>query len=259
MRRKDRPRIAALCCVYQKDKWLSYSCKSIYKSVDAIYYFVNSMPWSGPVLNPTETVKIIESLDDPESKITLVQGAWKSQIEQRNFTIAQASFDGYDYGLINDSDEVYENRELTSMIDYAVSKPDVHVWLMHWFTYWKTTQFVISPVENYRPPMILKLGTCGFVETRNLGTSNYQTIPAEVGMCHHMSFARSDQEMLAKMKFFAPENILQGWFHNVWKRWDQDPKLENLHPVNPSQFKRAIEQNEELLPRALREYNQLNA
>lgn len=249
-------RTAALYCVYNDDIWLNYSYSSIYGSVDAIYFFVSDKPWMGPVLDITEVVNTINALPDPDNKKRLVMGNWDIEIEQRNASLAHAIIDGFDIALIIDADELYEPEEFRRMLSFVKQRPEVDVWHMFWWTYWKNPGFRIEPIEPYHPPVFTRLGRSGFVETRNLMGAKHDLIPPQVGMCHHMSYARNDDLIRRKINAFShARQIPADWYDRVWKGWDENPKLKNLHPVIPSQYGCAIAQPNNLLPSFLRNYN----
>ena len=68
-----------------------------------------------------------------------------------------------------------------------------------------------------------------------------------------MSYALSDDELLRKLQTFSHSHEIQNaWFDRIWKAWDWDKNLENLHPVYPSNYRRAIEQDKDKLPQVLR-------
>jgi hypothetical protein len=73
-------------------------------------------------------------------------------------------------------------------------------------------------------------------------------------MCHHMSYARSDDALLRKITSFShADEIVPGWYERVWLAWDARPELEELHPTHPPAYRRAVRQPLEKLPPALRD------
>ena len=52
-------------------------------------------------------------------------------------------------------------------------------------------------------------------------------IPIESAAIHHMSYARTDEQIRRKITTFShAHQVVPGWFENVWKRWDDNPALE---------------------------------
>ncbi len=247
--------ICALYCVYDESYWLPYSVRSIYESVQNIFIFLNSKPWYGPARDQSSTKDCIQSLADAQNKIRVLEGTWNSETEQRNHTLAIAQVSGFKYGFIIDADEVYTAEHVAAMFEYAASRPEVDCWHVRWFTYWKSLRYRIDPPEPYDPAVLIKLGTVGFIETRNPVGAKHDLIPPLVCMCHHLSYAIPDERLKHKHIWFDghSQSARAGWFENVWKRWDSDHNLNNLHPNNPSQFQRAVLQSPELIPPVLQE------
>lgn len=246
--------IAALYCVYHDDIWLPYSYASIYSAVDAIYFFVSDRPWNGPKTDNANTLSCIEALEDPQKKKRIISGSWDNQVDQRNFSVAQTVLDGFQYGFVVDADEIYETAELKNMFAYAVSKPEVEVWHCKMLTYWDSPDYRIDPPEPHDPPILIKLGSCGFVETRNPVSNSHELIPAKYGVCHHLSYARPDDLIYRKIHAIsAAPDIRKDWYENVWLEWKKNPDLTNLHPVHPPHYQRAVRQPRECLPSVLRD------
>jgi hypothetical protein len=240
--------------VYHDDLWLKYSVASIYDAVGAIFFFVGAQPWFGDNEDNSSTLEAIAGLPDPQRKISLIRDNWPDEASQRNFSAAYAQVAGFDYGFIVDADEIYDTRCLQEMMRYAESRPDVECWHMKWLTYWKSLRYIIDPPESYLPPVFIKLGTCGFVEARNPAAASHEIIPPEIGICHHMSYARSDELIRRKISSFShARQILPTWYETVWKAWDANTALTNLHPVHPEQYRRAEEQPRGALPPVLQE------
>ena len=249
-------KIAALCNVYHDDVWLPLAYRSAYDSVDAFYFFINSHPWSNlEKLDNSSTRRCIAELPDPDNKRRVIFDQWPDEIAQRNYTIDRTLADGFTWGMIVDADEIYEKQQLDDMITLVRANPQISCWHIRWYTYWKSYQYRIDPPEPYEPPVFLKLGTCRFVETRNPLGPSHLLIDPNIGMCHHMSYARTDEEVRRKISMFSHSHqILTGWYENVWKAWDNNKSLMNLHPVLPDMYKRAIEQPREALPTVLKEW-----
>ena len=58
-------------------------------------------------------------------------------------------------------------------------------------------------------------------------------------ICHHMSFVRRDDLMLRKIQMFShADEIIKGWYEEKWLKWEES--MTDLHPLNPSTFKRTV-------------------
>ncbi len=211
-------------------------------------------PWNGPETGDTRTAEVLKNFPDFKGKIKVIRGSWKNQVEQRNFGLALSREAGFRYSMILDADEIYEPGDLFGMMRYAVTKPAVECWHMQWHTYWKSPDYRIDPVEAYHPSLFILNDTAGhFAESRNFVSYAHDIIPPGVGMCHHMSYARSDADMQRKINSFGhAADVRQEWFENVWKGWDTNHDLSNLHPVNPPLYRRAVPTKQEDLPPMVR-------
>lgn len=242
-------RIAAVCCVYDDTDWLIPTVQSVYPAVGAYLFFINRHPWAGTPTDNTSTLRTIESLPDPEKKMRIIQDEWPDEVAQRNYSIAFAQHLGFDYSMVVDADEIYHTQQLERIISHVCAHAEIGCWHMRWFTYWKSPLYRIDPVEPYDPPVFIKHGSGGYVETRNVRCTTHQLVPPSLGMCHHMSYARTDEQIHRKLTMFSHSHqIIPDWFERVWKGWDRNHELEDLHPVNPPFYKRAIPQDPALLP-----------
>jgi len=249
--------IAAVYCTYDDAEWLPHSLASIYPAVDAIYILISDRPWNGPHLAPDETLQCVEAFPDPSKKIRLVRGHWSGEVEQRNAGLELLARDGFTYCFIIDSDEIYDTDALIQMFRYALSKPEVGCWHCWFIVYWKSPRYRIDPPENHHPPVLLKLGAGAFAEYRNCLAHSHELIPPQIGFCHHMSYARSDEQILKKIRSFSHSHQIDPlWFEKKWKGWDQDHAVTDLCPYNPGVFQRTAEVPLEALPRVLREIKQ---
>jgi len=248
------PRTCALYCLYDECYWLPYSYGSIYEHVEKIYFFVSKSPWYGPTRNQSTTFETISALPDPQDKTEIIEGDWSKEIDQRNYSLAIAQVDGFSYGMVVDADEVYDSRQLHSALSHVASHPEVQCWHIRWYTYWKSLLYRIDPPENYNPTVFIKIGTCGFVETRNPLAEKHELVPPHICMCHHLSYAIPEERLRSKHISFSghSQSAYSEWYEKIWKAWDNHHELENLHPNNPPQFKRAIPQLVETIPEILK-------
>lgn len=248
-------KIVALYCISGASPWLPFSFKSIYTAVDAIYFFVSDSSWHAKPVDNTSVIAQISQLQDPEDKARLFQGSWKEETEQRNTTLAYAQLDGFTHAFIVDADEIYHTDQLIAGFQYAKTRNDVGCFHLKWFTYWKSLEWRIDPIEPYDPAVLIRLGSGGFHETRNPVCDKHELIPPQILMCHHLSYVLSDQELKQKHIFESGHSQSCGnrWYEDVWTKWDSDHSLENLHPVKGEWFKRAVRQSREFLPPVLLE------
>lgn len=242
-----------VCCVYDDPTWLAEMIRSTYDNVAVLLFLVGEKPWNGSATDNRETIRIIENTPDPAGKLKLIRGQWTSETEQRNAGLLLLQNLGIPYCFTVDADEIYDPLELESMQRLVLTKPEVGAWYMSWWTYWKSERYRIDPPEEFQPLVFLRIGRGKFAEHRAVVAHGHEAIPSSVGMCHHMSYARSDEEIARKISTFShAHEIRPGWFEDIWLRWDSNHALENLHPVYPHAYRRAVEQPQSALPPVLR-------
>ena len=248
---------AAVYCVYDDTTWLRASLESVYGTVDAIYFLIGDRPWNGEPTDTSATRNIVREFPDPDNKIKIIEGSWTNEADQRNAGLDILKEAGFTYCFVIDADEIYDPAELKRMMELAVSRQDVDCWHMKWDTYWKTPQYRIDPREPFEPIVFVKIGTVRFNKNRTAVEGKHGLIPPEAGICHHLSYARSDGEVLKKITTFShAREVKPGWFEKVWKKWDSDHSLKNLHPTHPHAYQRAVEQPYSALPPVLRTVEQ---
>jgi hypothetical protein len=253
--------VAALYCLFGDYTWLGHSYMSVYPCVEKIYFFISSSPWYGDNSSASINPALLATLPDPAGKVEIVSGSWKNEVEQRNHTLAYAQYHGFSHGLIIDADEVYESSQLMVALAYARNNPDVSVWHINWYTYWKSPLYRIDPIEPYQPPILVTLGTAGFAETRNALGDKHGLIPPEGCMCHHLSYALSDEALMKKhiMQPGHSQSAHPDWYEKKWKAWDRDHSITELHPVHPPWFHQAIPQPDQVLPSVFRQLQRQNS
>lgn len=246
-------RFAAVCCVYDDERWLPFMLRSIYGEVGAIFFLIGDGPWNGERTSNAGTLSVVESFPDLDRKIQIIRGDWSSETEQRTVGLHIVKQAGFENCFIVDADEIYDPPVLRKMMGAALMKPQVGCFYMTCLTYWKSHRYRIDPPEHYKPPVFLKTGLAQFVERRHATAQYVGVIPPQLGVCHHMSYARTNEELLKKITTFShAEEVRADWYEKVWLGWDNNPLMENLHPVYPEAYKRAISVSDAELPPVLR-------
>jgi GT2 family glycosyltransferase/glycosyltransferase involved in cell wall biosynthesis/Flp pilus assembly protein TadD len=246
---------AAVYCVYDDITWLTESMESIYYSVDALYFLISDRPWFGQSADNTNTLECIRKFPDPLNKISIIQGTWANETDQRNAGLDILKEKGFAYCFAIDADEIYDPVHLQRMMDLVSRQPDIDCWHIALDTYWKTYRYRIEPREPLKPPVFLKTGESRFIQNRLADGKNHGIIPSDIGICHHLSYARNNEEVLKKITTFSHAHEVQpGWFENIWKKWDTDHALSNLHPTHPECYQRAVEQSYAALPPVLKRH-----
>lgn len=164
---------------------------------------------------------------------------WPNQAAQFNYGLEVLKKDGFDWALIVDADEFYAAVDIGRLIGeirnvshdtVALCAPDMSV-------YWKTPDYRIIPRQEDAPVIAIRT-SAKFKDKRHID-GDHLIINSQSEL-HHMSYVRSDQQMFKKINTFehSHEFDTYAWMNEVWLPWIE--QMENLHPVAPKQFKRAI-------------------
>lgn len=248
-----KPRTAAVCCVYDDVRWLEPSAASVYDSVDRIFFLISDTPWHGNKGSNSTAVEAVKNLPDPEGKLGLIEGSWASETEQRNSGLQMLRDEGFEYCFVLDADEVYDRGGLKRLFEFAFEERYVPAWRIRMWTYWKTKEFRVDPPEPYQPVVLVRADCTQFTDKREITPNPSRNIPENICMMHHLSYARSNEEVLRKITTFSHvDQVVSGWYENVWKGWDRNPELQNLHPCWPECYRSVRRVSEEELPEVLR-------
>jgi hypothetical protein len=246
--------VGAICCVYEDDAWLPTMVEGCYAAVDKLYFLVSSRPWKGEPGDNEKTIQAIRSCSDPDDKLMIAEGDWSVEADQRNAGLDLCRRDGLELCVIIDADEIYDPATLCFLLEMARLQRRASVWSISQVTYWKSYRYKIDGTGHNGQNAIVRLGDVRFKTIRNTTASETTLIPSQFGVCHHLSYARTNEEIIKKLAHFShAHQICPGWLDGVWHRWDREPTLQNLHPVRPNLFPRAVLQQPDAYPPALRQ------
>lgn len=201
-------------------------------------------------------MEAIRSFPDIDGKLRILQGEWATQIQQRNAGFEAVKREA-DYLMNVDADETYTKADLDRLKKYIALRPFVGQFRIRMRTYWKVNPFyVIDPPEPYRRHLLSRIRPSTKLLHFHKTNEHWRvTIPKSVAVCHHFSYARTDERIRQKLANTSHRNeLVNGWYENVWLGWDRDHSMENLHPTHPEEFKRAIPVEIDSLPEVMREH-----
>ena len=252
--RQQRATVGAVCCIYDDDAWLAPTVESVYAACHSIWFLVSDRPWNGEPSDQEPLLAKIRGLPDPDHKIRIVRGSWTTEADQRNEGLRLLAEAGIDYCFVLDADEIHDGVQLQRMLTLVRNNPQVDCWCMYCWTYWKSCRYRIDPPQNYALTAVVRVGLGRFFDNRNYRGVQQRDVPRATAMFHHMSYARTDAQVLRKITTFGhATQVRPEWYEQVWRRWDRDHTLEDLNPCYHGVYLRAIEQPEEALPPAIRD------
>ena len=186
----------------------------------------------------------LSSLPELDPRLEVVEGNWGSPVQTRNSGIELLS--DCDYIFMLDSDEILLDEDLEKLKDLCSS--GVHkVISTKLFTYWKTPEYRIDPPEPGVVRVVVRKDV-RMVRNRDVQVPIYES---DIWM-RHLSYVRTDKEVQEKMRLSGHlHEWRRDWYENVWKAWDRDRSLKNLHPVHPAAYGHAIRDEDSQLAEVL--------
>lgn len=202
-----------------------------FRPAGPVWAFVSRYSWNGDQGDWRRATEVAQSLG-----VTVVEGDWTSESEQRQYAYQHMKTEGCTHCLIPDTDEVIEPALLSTIrkIVEADLADRIHVEMD---TYWKSAEYVIRPRERLTPAILINLDCVQHVHIRHFEGGRGLTLGSEYGVLHHLSYAGSDERILRKISTWShKDEVVPNWFTRIWKGWDADPFLHNLHPTHPEAY-----------------------
>lgn len=219
------------CYVLHDDcEFLEASIRSLGGEVPVVV-LVSRMAWSGRVGDWQRSEHVARS-----AGAEVVVGDWADESTHRRAALELIRSRGYRHTLIPDSDEILESTLLASLLTMAQHDlaDKVRVWMD---TYWKDTSHVVRPREHLAPILMIRADSVEHQHIREYGGGRELLLSPEYGVIHHLSYAGGDERILSKINSWSHRHeIVHGWYQKVWKGWDENPLLRNLHPTHPSAY-----------------------
>jgi hypothetical protein len=237
-------KIGAVYCIYEDSGFMAESVQRLYPLMDSIIFLINKTPWNGVLDSQVlqETYRKTRELNDPDNKIVIITRQWASEAEERNYGLTALHRMGIDWCFIADEDELYKTVEIQEVLS-TIDVEKFSVYLFKHQIYWKNRDTVLDMDDCYFPTILYtKPGRLTFTEARMVTVfegKKWDVISPLRAVCHHMSYVRTDEQMLRKITNFTHVNdMTKDWYDKVWLCWKEG--MINLHPVNPTSFKGTI-------------------
>jgi glycosyltransferase involved in cell wall biosynthesis len=227
--------------------------ESCYPLLDRLFFLVGKRPWNGSGGSNVRTLDSIRKCDDPDSKITVVEGDWPNEPTQRNAGLNLCAEAGLTFCFIVDADEVYDPDALAFMMGVVMLQRTIQAWYVSQITYWKSYLYRIDGIARNDQLGFVRVGEVSFIGIRRTDARHVVHFPSAYGVCHHLSYALTNEQVLKKIEWSShAKNIRKSWYSEVWLRWDTNHVLENLHPMEPRWYPRAVLQSPRAYPPVLR-------
>lgn len=228
------PGIAAAWCVHDDHWYLAESIRSYRADCIEPFAFVSRTPWHS---KPGDWEKSVKSAR--EAGATVEVGKWGSEDEHRRAIVKDLKERGFEYLLIPDGDEIIEARLLETLVKIAQMGIADRVYV-EWDTYWKSPEYVIRPRERFTPLILVNLERTEHDHLRSFKGGRGLFLSAEHGVIHHLSYVGPDERIERKISTWSHrDELVDGWWERVWRRWDADRLMRHLHPTHPEAYQYA--------------------
>lgn len=235
--------VGAVYCVYDACEFLEESVLRIYPLVDRVLFLLNTQSWSGEsnIQALQKTFLRIFNIPDSDNKIQVFSKSWPNEESQRNSGLAILKDQNIDWCLVVDDDEMF-NRSDLRVIFNSLDTAEHVAYLFYHQIYWKNRDTIIEGLFGSFPSLMKTNGLVFFNENRTILVKKrhtWFTISDKNIICHHFSYIRPEEAMLQKVRLFShAKDLKTDWFQEKWLNWNSD--ITDLHPIQPSAFKRAI-------------------
>lgn len=226
-------KVASLCIAYKEERLIKHHLKHLEGKVDKALVLVSESPYH----------QFEDGQPDRTGEIALkmgadvVKGSWSVEHDQRNYGLSLLRM--YDYVLVLDPDEFILEKDwnilLEGLEERVFKKPAYKA--PSYVTYWKKG-YVLDPTDTHKPLFLVNPREVTFEHYRGISSEVYDS-PIQFPI-HHMSWARTDEEMKKKLLTFSHAKEFNGmeWYERVWKTWT--PLSTYLHPLTREKWHQAI-------------------
>jgi len=245
-------KFATSVLAFGQEQWILRNIQNSYPHVDQIYVMYPIIPWSeynprARKLYPINTLDI-DTIRSSKymDKITIIEGVWKNETEQRNDCVDKAIEDGINYLMIHDADEFYFNEDFKKIIKRIEEYPSFDTYYVKGIVFWKSFKYVVVSAVKYELDgyyvggkisgmyeIVINLNNkvrhCNGRETRY---SNYFVFDQNDILMYHTSYVASNETILKKISTFGHSNQIdiEKWYNEKWLNWT--PETINLHPIS---------------------------
>jgi hypothetical protein len=222
-------RIGTVALAYHEPRFIVPHLSHIPSWIERKVVLVSERPWQGELdAEPDTTADLAEA-----AGAEVYTYAWRTEEAQRQ--AGQEVLSDMDWIIVLDPDEFLTNEGWANLREFLEDATEDAYVCRGQFTYWKSG-YTIDPPEDYRQIVAVR-PTVAFVDKRVVGT-NWGYAPVDV---YHMSWARTDAEVLKKVTHYSHANEFDGlkWYNEVWLT----DCTTDLHPLTPESLKKAIPAN----------------
>ena len=235
-----KPIFATYVMTFEQDKFIMRNLENSYPHVDHIYVMYSKYPWN---YNPdareiypnTFDLNLIKNSPYMD-KITIIEGQWDTDTDQRNACLSTAKEDGVDYLMVHDADEYYFHKDFEQLVQFIKESPNYDVFEIMVKVFWKSFDNIIinhdgSEVSGLNQTIVNLNRIDHYDHIRDVYTMNKITV--EGIYCYHGSYVLTNEEVYKKINTWSHNKDFntEKWYNEVWLRWTEESR--NLHPIWP--------------------------
>lgn len=230
--------------------------------VNRIYVSYSSLPWSA--YNPearsrhhNQSSKEVLRQSPHLDKIRLIEGTWNTEQDQRNAIVEIARSEGIDVLIIQDPDEFYLPASYRKNLAEIEENPEYPFYYNPWVNFWKDLGHIVlerralfgKKYFPYSESANFAINLRHFPDVhfkdRRLSNYSYDQGLKLSGLCYHLSYVYSDEEVRAKIETWGHSHQVQAnWMQYKWLGWR--PSSIYINPTLGPVWHRAIPFNGEL-------------
>jgi glycosyltransferase involved in cell wall biosynthesis/tetratricopeptide (TPR) repeat protein len=222
--------VPACYCLHDDHWYLELSIQS-FQDAGPIVAFVSKVAWDG---SPGDWERCASLAEARGAEVVL--GEWPNEELHRQTALKTLHDRGHSFVLTPDGDEIIEPELLKTLLQVAQDNLADRV-MCNFDTYWKSAQYVIRPREGIRPLMLVNLCRAHHVFCRDYEGGRPLVLGPEFGVVHHLSYGGPDERIRRKLATWGHKNeVVDGWYTRVWKSWDENHLMSDLHPTHPPAY-----------------------
>ena len=246
--------VAAHVIAFEEDEYLERTLKWLSSRVGRVYLGGCKCTFMGTDKRDVSPVRVVAARLKAQGFDNIIfvdckfAGSPNPAINEssfRNQVQAVIRAAGFEWTWIVDSDEAYTEVDVRSFWEYFLKRAgeDRQITGMKckMWTYWRSLHYKVDPPEPHCQPIIVRSDMDFDMARTSKGDSKMILAPKEVGMLFHYSWVRTPADTYKKITSWGhAHQVIPNWFENVFMKWSPNCGMENVHPTEPSCYKRIV-------------------
>lgn len=252
-------KFAVMILMFNAEKFILRTIENCGPFVDKIFVGYSKVPWNA--YNKNARIEFVnqsnvELLKESKfyNKLEIVEGIWDTDEGQRNAILKCARDQGFDYMIFQDADEFYLPEDFQKNLQAISNHPGYMLYQTPWINFWKNLNYVTVCREHNGEKNTI-FSTCSAFAMNLKKNPETQLTFARIfptndiyqlsGICFHLSYVLSDKEVYAKINTWGHSHqVTKNWYKWKWLSWTE--QTQNIHPLGPGEWVRAIKYEGEL-------------